>query len=75
MAAGSSPRTSRVSDQIVEAFNALQDDEAENEWCYSCGGDGWYVGHDDECYDTGVCNCSRVQICCDSCGGTGKAKR
>jgi hypothetical protein len=26
--------------------------------------DGWYVGHEDECYDTGDCCCSGVQIQC-----------
>jgi len=40
--------------------------------CQMCGGDGWYVGHDDECYETGDCNCSGVQVRCETCGGTGE---
>lgn len=33
--------------------------------CPECGGDGWYVGHEDECHETGDCNCSGVQIQCE----------
>lgn len=39
--------------------------------CRSCNGDGWYVGHEDECHETGDCHCSGVQIPCEMCGGTG----
>lgn len=30
-----------------------------------CGGDGWYIDHEDECYETGDCNCSGVQVECE----------
>jgi hypothetical protein len=39
----------------------------EPDTCPACGGDGWYVGHEDECYDTGDCVCSGVQVKCE-CG-------
>lgn len=51
--------------QIAEAFYALQDQEPSEPPCPGCGGDGWYVGHEDECYDTGDCCCSGVQIQCE----------
>jgi hypothetical protein len=37
----------------------------EPDTCPACGGDGWYVGHEDECYDTGDCVCSGVQVRCE----------
>lgn len=33
--------------------------------CPGCGGDGWYVGHDDACDDAGDCVCSGVQVRCE----------
>ena len=46
-----------------------QDDEPEpGPMCPACGGDGWYVGHDDECYDTGDCVCGGVQVRCECQG-------
>ena len=43
--------------------------------CPSCGGDGWYVGHEDECWETGDCNCSGVQLQCEQCQGSGSVTR
>lgn len=39
--------------------------------CPSCGGDGWYLGHEAQCYLDGDCNCSGVQVVCDECRGSG----
>lgn len=36
--------------------------------CPGCGDDGWYVGHEDDCHETGDCVCSGVQIEC-GCSG------
>lgn len=46
------------------------------EWdcCTRCGGQGWDVGHEDECYESGDCNCSGVQIECPDCLGMGSVK-
>lgn len=33
--------------------------------CSSCGGHGWYIGHEDVCYDSGDCSCSGVQVECE----------
>ena len=41
--------------------------------CRTCDGNGWYVGHEDECCRTGDCACSGVQIQCEVCFGTGEA--
>jgi hypothetical protein len=46
--------------------------EDETVKCSACGGDGWYVGHEDKCYETGDCGCSGVQLQCEKCGGTGR---
>lgn len=35
--------------------------------CDACGGDGWYVDHAPECYDSGDCSCTGVQVQCDRC--------
>lgn len=43
----------------------LGDDRLSAVVCSACGGDGWYVGHEDECSETGDCNCSGVQIECE----------
>ena len=41
--------------------------------CQRCNGDGWYVDHDDDCYEEGQCvGCGGVQRQCDDCGGTGR---
>jgi hypothetical protein len=40
--------------------------------CDLCAGDGWYVDHEDECYEDGDCNCSGVQRQCERCAGTGR---
>lgn len=54
--------------QIAAAFAETSADEElrprPND-CPACGGDGWYVGHEDECYDTGDCVCSGVQVRCE----------
>jgi hypothetical protein len=39
--------------------------------CPDCGGDGWEIGHEDECYEQGDCVCAGVQVPCNRCGGTG----
>lgn len=36
--------------------------------CPGCGDDGWYVGHEDECHETGDCQCSGVQVECECRG-------
>ena len=43
--------------------------------CSECGGDGWWVGHDEECYRSGDCGCSGVQIRCHVCFGSGVLNR
>ena len=40
--------------------------------CPTCSGYGWWVDHEDECYQTGDCGCSGVQVECRDCAGTGK---
>lgn len=56
--------TRKVAAQIVAAFNDATDEPREDV-CPACGGDGWYVGHEDECHDTGDCVCSGVQVECE----------
>lgn len=43
------------------------------EVCSDCQGDGWLLGHEDQCYAKGACECSGVQEWCDRCRGTGRA--
>lgn len=49
-----------LGDEIAAAFNAGQEPP-----CVVCGGDGWYIGHEDECYDSGNCLCAGIQVECD----------
>jgi hypothetical protein len=36
--------------------------------CNTCGGDGWYVDHSDDCYASGECvGCGGVQRPCPDC--------
>lgn len=42
--------------------------------CSDCGGDGWYVGHADQCNETGQCTCNGIQIQCEKCQGIGEVK-
>lgn len=51
--------------QIGEAFVALNDDDTQSAVCATCDGKGWYVGHEDACYDGDGCVCSGVQVECD----------
>ncbi len=41
--------------------------------CSNCQGDGWYVGHANDCsgWNTGECNCGGQQIQCETCKGEG----
>ncbi len=39
--------------------------------CPACKGDGWHIGHEDECHENG-CVCSGVQHLCEKCGGKGQ---
>lgn len=39
--------------------------------CHSCKGEGWELDHEDECYETGDCNCTGVQMPCSFCKGKG----
>lgn len=59
-----------IGEQIAAAYNALNDEQPPPDVCPTCGGDGWYVGHEDECYDTGDCVCSGVQVQCECAGAT-----
>lgn len=43
----------------------------ENSTCSDCNGEGWYLDHEDECYENGRCNCTGVQVWCERCRGTG----
>lgn len=56
---------SLLASQIAGAFNALNEQEPPEPACPACGGDGWYVAHDDECYDTGDCCCAGEQVRCE----------
>ena len=40
--------------------------------CPDCQGEGWYIGHENQCYAKGDCECSGVQEWCDRCQGTGR---
>jgi hypothetical protein len=33
--------------------------------CPYCEGEGWYIDHEDECYENGACSCSGVQRQCN----------
>lgn len=57
---------SDLGDRIAAAVNAMA--EPQPDVCPHCGGDGWYVGHEDVCYDTGDCECSGVQVQCECAG-------
>jgi hypothetical protein len=60
--------TDQIGKQIVVAYLTTAEPYIdEPTTCPACGGDGWYVGHEDECYDTGDCVCSGVQVECE-CG-------
>lgn len=51
---------------IAAAYNALNADPDEQPAaCPTCGGDGWYVGHEDACHDSGDCVCSGEQVQCE----------
>ena len=48
----------------------------EKKTCPTCGGNGWYVGHDPddlrpEHFNDGDCITCPVQILCEDCRGTG----
>ncbi len=59
-------RGNDLGDKIVVAYLTTGEPYIDQpESCPACGGDGWYIGHEDECYDTGDCNCSGVQVECD----------
>lgn len=60
-----------LGDDVARSYNEIQgdlvdlDDDREPDLCPACGGQGWYVGHDDECYDTGDCVCSGERVRCE----------
>lgn len=57
-----------LGDEIANAFNAVHadlEDDRPTDKCPACYGEGWYVGHDDECYDTGDCVCSGERVRCE----------
>jgi len=54
----------RLEDAIA-AFLGEQAEEFTSDVCPVCRGDGWYIGHEDACYDTGDCQCGGVQVRCD----------
>lgn len=43
--------------------------------CPDCQGEGWYIGHENQCYAKGDCECSGVQEWCDRCKGSGRLDR
>lgn len=40
--------------------------------CPDCRGDGWVIGHENQCYAKGECECSGVQEQCERCRGSGR---
>lgn len=66
------PKNGNYFHRLVQRVSDREHNTAEDATCTSCHGDGWYVGHEEECYTTGDCVCDGVQIQCETCGGLGR---
>ena len=46
---------------------AQVEDHVRRPVCAECDGEGWYIGHEDACYEQCDCVCSGVQVPCHVC--------